>query len=375
MSESEIIVSGAGFIGLSFALAAQARGFDVAVYDKKSKPAPVDVSGSSEPSARVIALNPASVGFLTDLHVFERIDPRHAAPYHAMEVFDGEGAGNIRFDADEAGLLCLGHIVDQQALLYALSQVAIDQSLPVHWDSEPDLSIAPPLLVGADGAQSSTRERLGLRKIQYAYDQRATVCVIRTSQSHGATARQWFQESGPLAALPLADSHTLALVWSDFSDLAGLSDHDFVERLMVASEGALGTVISVGQRFSFGLQQMQALQYVAPGVVLIGDAAHAIHPLAGQGANLGFADVAALTRELANARLEGAQTGDLKTLRRYERARRSENHIAAAAMEGFHRLFTSKLGVSKLLRSQGMRFVQGNTTIRQLAISVASGRV
>ena len=293
----------------------------------------------------------------------------------SMEVFDGEGAGSIRFDSDEANLPCLGHIVDQQALLVALSEVADARSLPIHWQTEPDPEMTVPLLVGADGAQSSTRERLGLRKIQYRYDQQATVCVVRTTEPHGASARQWFQASGPLAALPLAEPNTSALVWSDKSDLALLSDQAFTEQFLVASEGVLGSVESLGERFSFPLQQMQALEYVAPGVVLIGDAAHAIHPLAGQGANLGFADVAVLSRELATGRLEGAAVGDITTLRRYERARRVENHLAAVAMEGFHRLFTARSGIAGLLRSQGMRLVQGNTSLKQLAIGVASGRI
>ncbi|MFT7218737.1 MAG: 2-octaprenylphenol hydroxylase [Candidatus Azotimanducaceae bacterium] len=379
---ADIVVVGAGFVGLSFALAAHARGFRVEVYDQK--PAPKlkmqESQGdetSAEPalSSSVIALNPTSAALLQSLSVFARLHANHAAPYQAMEVFDGEGTGSVRFTAMDAGLPCMGHIVDQQGLLVALNEQAIDVGLPVHWQTEANFDDDVPLIVGADGAHSQTREKLGLRKVQYSYNQRATVCVVKTSVAHDGCAKQWFQASGPLAALPLSEPNTCALTWSDYTDLATLTDDEFLAQLSESSEDALGQILSLGERRSFPLQQMQALQYVAAGVVLLGDAAHAIHPLAGQGANLGLADVAALIRELSAARLEGRDLGDLKTLRRYERARRSENHMAALLMEGFHRTFTAENGVARLIRGQGMKLVQGNKILKQLAISVASGRV
>lgn len=379
---ADIVVVGAGFVGLSFALAAHARGFRVEVFDKKSAPKlKMQESQGDETSAEpalsssVIALNPTSVALLQSLSVFARLHANHAAPYQAMEVFDGEGTGSVRFTAIDAGLPSLGHIVDQQGLLVALNEQAIDVGLPVHWQTEANFDDDVSLVVGADGAHSQTREKLGLRKVQYSYKQRATVCVVKTSGAHDGCAKQWFQASGPLAALPLSEPNTYALTWSDYTDLATLTDDEFLAQLSESSEDALGQILSLGERRSFPLQQMQALQYVAAGVVLLGDAAHAIHPLAGQGANLGLADVAALIRELSAARLEGHDLGDLKTLRRYERARRSENHMAALAMEGFHRMFTAENGVARLIRGQGMKFVQGNKILKQLAISVASGRV
>ena len=297
-----------------------------------------------------------------------------------MSVFDGEGSGSVSFAAEESALPCLGHIVDQVALRVAMNECALSHGFEVKWAETADIDeLQRDLLVAADGAHSATREKLGLKKMGYSYNQSATVCVAEfgqgLSEEPGRQAYQWFRDSGPLALLPLNEQGEFAVVWSNREDMASISETAFILALEESTEGTLGRVRSVSPRHSFPLMQQQAWRYVTEGAVLLGDAAHAIHPLAGQGANLGFADASCLVTELCAAKLEGRGIGDLGVLKRYEQKRKMENHIAALAMEGFHRLFTSDSKVVGLVRSRGLRLVNENKTLKRLAISVASGRV
>jgi 2-octaprenylphenol hydroxylase len=250
----------------------------------------------------------------------------------------------------------------------------------VKWTETADIDeLQRDLLVAADGAHSATREKLGLKEMGYPYNQSATVCVAEFGQEfskeRGRQAYQWFCDSGPLALLPLSDRGKFAVVWSSCEDIASIGETEFISALEESTEGKLGRVHGLSPRHSFPLMQQQAWRYVSKGAVLLGDAAHVIHPLAGQGANLGFSDASCLVTELCSARLEGRDIGDLGVLKRYEKKRKLENHAAALAMEGFHRLFTSDSSIFGLVRSRGLRLVDENKTLKRLAISVASGRV
>ncbi len=375
----EVAIIGAGFIGMSFALAAHKQGFDVEVYDRATAPVLPEIPGS-----QVIAVNLAAAEFLEGIGVWNRIPERFVTQYDQMSVFDGQGSGSLSFAAEEGGQPCLGYIVDQVALRVAMNECAGSQGLEVSWTKTADIDeLQRDLLVAADGAHSVTREKLGLKKMGYSYAQRATVCVAVFSQElsrgpseePGGWAYQWFHESGPLALLPLSDPDTFAVVWSSSEDMASLGEAAFISALEASTEDKLGRVRSVSPRYSFPLMQQQAWQYVTEGAVLLGDAAHAIHPLAGQGANLGFADASCLVTELCAARLEGRELGDLGVLKRYEQKRKIQNHLTALAMEGFHRLFTSDSSIVGLVRSRGLRLVNENKTLKRLAISVASGRI
>lgn len=371
---AEINVVGGGFVGLAFAIAAARHGYEVALSDRKAAPEmPLSLS------ANVIAINPVSEEFLHWLGVWEHLPSQFRSPYGAMEVTDATGVGTIAFSAEEAGAAHLGHIVDQRALLAILAEVAEStQRLSLSWETSlaieiPSEADGSSLLVGADGTHSQIREAAGFRKIGFAYDQNATVCVARLSKPHGNTARQWFNDTGPVALLPLSEPDLTAVVWSSFEDLSQLEEEVFTDRLAQASEQP--DIQIQGPRFSFPLMQQQALSYVTQGCALLGDAAHTIHPLAGQGANLGFADGRCLATELAAARLEGRGPGDLATLKRFEQQRKPHNHLAGLAMEGFHRLFTNRQPAASLLRNLGLRLVGDNAGLRQIAIQVASGRL
>ncbi len=370
-TDTDIVVVGAGFVGLSFALAAKSRGLDVAVFERRGRPqAPESLS------ANVIAVNRKSSQVLKTSGAWSKLNQAFCTRYKTMSVFDGRGAGAVSFSSDEGGLPELGHIVDQNALRYALAEAAEDAELAVHWESDIDVTdCGASLIVAADGSHSETRDKLGLKKFGYSYDQRATVCIAQFTRPHDSTAWQWFLETGPLALLPLGEPDKVAVVWSSTSDRSAETDEDFCSQLVEATEAQLGDLVFVGPRFSFPLLQQHVWRYVADGVALLGDAAHTIHPLAGQGANLGFADAEALARILGDARLEGRSPGDLDLLKRYERERARENHLAGLAMESFYRLFGSRQPVVGLARSLGLRFVHENTALKRLAISVAAGGV
>ncbi len=369
--QADIVVVGGGMIGLCSAVAARRLGFSVALFDQK--PAPV---APSDQSANVIAMNSASTAFLTDIGVFSELPDVYRPAYTHMQIYDGVGSGSVTFDASDAGYPQLGHIVDQRALVAVLAERASAEGVQLNWSSSYDMTAPrPSLLVAADGAHSTTREQLGFQKLSYHYDQQATVCIATLSEPHGQCAWQWFHEDGPIALLPLAGECEVAVVWSSTQPRTDLDDDAFKRTLEEATEGRFGDIASIGKRFGFPLMQLHAFRYVAPGVALVGDAAHAIHPLAGQGANLGFADISALITELGSARIEGRSPGDIALLRRYEKARRSHNHLAGAAMEGFNRLFSTSNPLISFARRMGMSVVQQNALVRKMAVSVASGRV
>ena len=370
---AELLVLGASFVGMSFAIAAHKEGFDVHLYDKANQPLV-----ENKRAANVIAVNLRSADFLKQIGVWELIPNEFVTPYRRMSVFDGEGSGSISFGSDEVGAPCLGFIVDQTALRLAMNDCAISEGLKIRWGerANPDSDQAA-LLVAADGVNSETRERLGLKKIGYSYDQRATVCIAEFSKKFGdetgSHAYQWFRSSGPLALLPIAAQNKFAVVWSSSEDMVSKTEKAFMLDLEDATEHKLGRVARISARNSVPLVQQHALQYVAPGVVLLGDAAHAIHPLAGQGANLGFADAICLVTELCAARLEGRSLRDLGVLKRYERKRRKENYLAGVAMEGFHRIFTTNLSLIGVMRSVSLRLFNDNRALKRLAIHIASG--
>lgn len=366
---TDIVVVGAGFVGLSFAVAAARQGFTVEVFDRKSRP-----PGPQQLSSNVLAINPSSARFLEKEEAWQHLPEQFRTPFSSMSVVDGTGSGGIGFTAEEAGVDCLGYIVDQMALLDALClRAETVTGLTLKWESEAGVEPGDvPLLVGADGVHSQIREKLKLRELGFDYGQKATTCLAELESEHGQCARQWFMADGPLAFLPTSDARRVAVIWSSFEDRATLSDDEFARDLFAASEGCLGNVVTTGPRFSFPLVQQHALQYVSDGVALLGDAAHAIHPLAGQGANLGFADARELVTQLASARLEGFGLSDRRVLKRYEKARMPENQMTALVMEGFHRLFTAKFPWLGLLRSQGLRMFDSNKTLKRLAIGFAS---
>jgi 2-octaprenylphenol hydroxylase len=296
-----------------------------------------------------------------------------------MQVWDGSGTGQIHFSAASVHADVLGHIVEnrvvQDALLDRLHDCDIgllaNARLEQMRRSGDDwlLTLADgrqlraPLVVAADGANSAVRKLTGTATREWDYLHHAIVTSVRTERSHHKTAWQRFTDNGPLAFLPLerAGEHWCSIVWSvtpnEAERLTALDDATFCRELEQAFEGRLGPVMAADPRVCVPLRQRHAKRYVAEGLALIGDAAHTIHPLAGQGVNLGFLDAAVLAEVLLHAVERGERLADIRVLSRFERRRMPHNLALMAAMEGFERLFQADQLPLRWLRNTGLKLV------------------
>jgi 2-octaprenylphenol hydroxylase len=341
---------------------------------------------------RVFALSRASERLLRLCGVWDRLPRRLVFPYERMCVWDETGVpggrGSLSFDCAELGEPDLGHIVDGQALQDGCVQAAnaagvvfIEtpvESVEVTRDvvrialhDRPE--VGGRLLIAADGAGSRSRTLLGMPTAGHSYHQDALVAHVRTAAPHRNTAWQRFQSTGPLAFLPLSDGRC-SIVWSVARErarsLRALDAAEFAAAIASAGGGVLGTIELTTATASFPLHLQYALEYVRPRVALIGDAAHAVHPLAGQGLNLGFLDCATLAETLQAA---AGSLGDYGTLRRYERRRKSENLLAAAALDGLERLFSSPHAAVATLRMTGLSAVGSVGLVRRRLARLALG--
>lgn len=399
----DVIIAGAGMNGAAMACAIaqlpQAASLRIAIID--AAPAATHYQGSDF-DPRVVALTPRSDQLLDQLDCWQSIVDDRSCIYTDMAVWDGEGNASIHFDCDEVRLPYLGHIVESSVVVRALHRQVqrcsnIDFLHPARLVNlqknnaaagaaftqvalEDGRQFTARLLIAADGAQSGVREMAGFATREWDYQQQAIVTTVALSQSHQFTAWQRFMRCGPLAFLPLRNGDNTqycSIVWSADTALANelmaLSDNDFCSRLSRAFEYRLGDVQSVAERHCIPLRQRHAQHYFKPGIVLIGDAAHSIHPLAGQGVNLGFQDVIALTAEIERALQRGIPLQDLSILRRYQRQRLADNLAMMAAMEGFKRLFGQKsLGVT-WLRNVGLRVFATVPLLKKFIVRQVTG--
>lgn len=383
-ADFDILVVGGGLVGSAAALGLSRQGWQVGLVETVSRNAlvagiqPAAAVGDFEP--RVSALSLASQRLLDQLGVWTRVQYSRHCPYQNMTVWDGDGTGRIQFEAAELQAESLGTIVENRVVVNALFQEILDSPVGLidgvrvsgWWQDanrqgvrlDDGRSLAATLVIAADGPSSRLRQWVGLPTREWDYDQQAIVATVKTSQSHRSTAWQRFSQTGPLAFLPLlneqGDTHFCSIVWSqdtaEARRLMFLDDAAFATELERAIERELGTVEAVSGRVAFPLRQRHAKDYVAEGIALVGDAAHSIHPLAGQGANLGYADVRVLLEELQRSRSAGLSPADALALARYQRRRKGENLSMMAAMEGFKQLFGRDELPARWLRNTGLRW-------------------
>lgn len=395
----DVLVVGAGIAGSALAVALSGQGLRIALVEARDLPAdpgPVD-PGLNGFDVRVSALTPGSVDLLGRLAVWPAIEAYRACPYRHMTVWDAEGTGRIDFDSAEMNLPALGTLVENSAITAALAsrvrrapdiEVLAPRRLEQAQRSADGVIVtlddgtrcAAALTVGADGALSPLRERLGFAIREWSYRQRAIVATVETERHHADTAWQRFLPTGPLALLPLPDSanhHYCSIVWSLDDDavdaVLALSDADFCAALADAAEHCLGDILDSSPRSAFPLRQRHAINYVEPGVALIADAAHTIHPLAGQGINLGLADVDELARVVLEARQRCLPPGALSVLQRYQRRRKGSNLAMMAAMDGFRHLFGSRRLPLRWLRNVGLRQVDALPAVKKRLMRQAMG--
>ena len=379
-------------LALAALLGRGAEGLDIRLYEPR--PAPRWDPGAMD--LRVYALSRASQNILGHLGAWEAVAGARASPYRVMRVWHGEslaGAGEIGFDSADAGEPDLGHIVEDVLCRDRLWQVLQGTPVKVAFGTrissvepgersvqvttEEGEMVAATVLIAADGSDSPMREQLRFPVTEYAYGQRAVVTHVTTERSHEETAWQRFLPDGPVAFLPLLDGRS-SVVWSTGIEhaeaLCRADEEDFLAELDSAAGGALGRVRSASRRASFPLRAIHARQYCRPRVALVGDAAHTVHPLAGQGMNLGLLDAAVLAEEILRALARDEDPGDLRVLRRYERRRKGENLKMLLALDGLHRLFRLSAPVMPRLRSMGLSAVDSVPLLKGLFLNEALGQ-
>ncbi|WIY69666.1 UbiH/UbiF/VisC/COQ6 family ubiquinone biosynthesis hydroxylase [Aquidulcibacter paucihalophilus] len=396
----DVIIAGAGLAGATFALAAAQGGLKVVLVD----PQPFDVQLAPSFDGRSTAIAFSTFRMLDALGVGAALRP-HACRMDRILVTDGRcpGAASrpqssafLRFDADEIGDRTdgepLGYMVENRRIRVALSEAVTAAGIEVRApaavarvEAGPGMSrvtlvdgsvIEAPLTVGAEGRGSTVRTAAGIETVGWSYEQSGVVATVSLGRDHGNVAHEYFLPSGPFAILPLTERRA-SLVWTESTRrgeaLRAASDEAFQSHLMRRFGDFLEDVTVVGPRFVYPLSLQLAQQLTAPRTALIGDAAHAVHPVAGQGLNMGLKDAAALAEVLVEALRLGEDIGSEIVLDRYARWRRFDNAALAAGFDGFVRLFSNDIAPVRLARTLGIAAVNRIAPLRRAFMHEAGG--
>ncbi len=358
---------------------------------------PVDFAPGSNPDydLRVSALSVASRRMLEAVGAWSGIESRRVCPYRDLSVWDGEADGRTDFHARDAGVAELGYIVENRIIqlslwerLEALSNVEcwcpatlqsvqpVDDGVVLHLQGAAQSTLKARLLVGADGARSAVREHSGIAVDAHAYDQHALVANVNTDLAQQQITWQRFVPTGAQAMLPLCGARA-SLVWyhepEEINRLKALDEADFIRELINAFPDELGGIQSVQAKASFPIFRSHAMSYTAHRIALAGDAAHSVHPLAGQGVNLGLLDAAALAEVVLNAHAAGRDLGAAQVLARYERWRRSNNAVMIHSLDAIYKAFSPQPQWFQRLRSVGLNTVNRVSPLRNALMQHAMG--
>jgi len=382
----DVAVVGGGLVGKTAALALTQSGYKTALLAQPATPRPADLAFDT----RIYALSSSSQALLERLRVWQALDHGRLAPVYDMRVY-GDAHAELHFSAYQASVPQLAWIAES-----SLIETSLDAALRFQpnltwfdaraqgFDVRDDAAVLTlssgqvleaDLVVGADGAHSWVRSQMGAKVERRDYRQTGVVANFKASLPHRETACQWFHEGEIIALLPLPDGH-VSLVWSAHTahadELLALDPAQLAAEVERVSHGKVGTLECVTPAAGFPLALQTVDKLIAPRVALVGDAAHLIHPLAGQGMNLGLRDVAALADAIANKE-SFRNLGDTVLLRRYERSRREDIRALMVATDGLQRLFAVPGSFAKAVRNAGMAFVGAQPLVKRWLVSAALG--
>lgn len=378
----DIVIVGGGLAGMATAAALQGKGYRLALL----QPAPARVGSPSEWDSRIYAVTPGNVDFLQKIGAWQHMERERISPIHAMHIW-GDASGSVKpsleFDAYQAGLPELGVIAEEGHMLGALSQAlhAVEILCPavgkaIRWNSENALlqledgrEITTRLVVGADGGNSWVRQQAGIEVDATPYGQHGVVANFEAEKPHGGIARQWFRQDGILAWLPLPGNR-ISMVWSAFDQktqaLMALTPESLCAEVAEAGQYALGALKLITSAAAFPLVMQRNTALIAPRCALVGDAAHRVHPLAGQGINLGWRDV----QELAST-LDNGDPGAWSRLRRFERARKADVLAMQGVTFGLQKLFNNDRMTLGWLRNTGLSAVNHIAPLKRILMAHA----
>ncbi|KUM05614.1 FAD-dependent monooxygenase [Chromobacterium subtsugae] len=390
MEHRDIVIVGGGMVGSALAAALAGNGLSICVLEREA-PAPFDPA--QDPDLRVSAISPASARFLAGIGAWDKVLAMRAAPYRRMQVWEGEENRAALFDAAEADVEQLGHIVENRVAQLAATAALrdkgdVDYRCPaavsgiVYRPQATQLTLSDGsqlqarLVVAADGARSLVREAAGIGITGWDYPMHALVLACRTDGGQQDITWQRFTPDGPQAFLPLCGD-AASLVWyhrpEEVKRLLALPEAELIAAVAQAFPRKLPGIVRIAARGSFPLTRRHAQRYVRDGVALAGDAAHTIHPLAGQGVNLGFQDAAALADVILSARGQGEDWAAAAALARYTRARKPANLAMQAGMDAFCYGFSNDIAPLRLLRGLGLRLADKAGPLKRGAIRYALG--
>ncbi|WP_291970386.1 FAD-dependent 2-octaprenylphenol hydroxylase [Candidatus Symbiopectobacterium sp.] len=391
MQSFDVVIAGGGMVGLALACGLQQSGLLIAVLEQRTPP---QTAADGAYALRVSAINAASECLLRHIDVWQEIEAQRISPYNAMYVWDKDSFGNIHFEGEAYGFSRLGHIIENDVIQRALWQRAekakdITLMAPavlqqVAWGEneafitrDDGTMLTARLVVGADGAHSWLRQQADIPLTFWDYGHHALVATVRTEHPHDGVARQVFHGDGILAFLPLAEANLCSIVWSlpplQAESMLALPKEAFDQQLAIAFDTYLGRCTTISARQTHPLTGRYARSFAAHRLALVGDSAHTIHPLAGQGVNLGFMDVATLIAEIKRLQGQGKDFGQYLYLRRYERQRKHSAALMLASMQGFRELFNGENPAKKLLRDIGLTLANRLPGVKPVLVRQAMG--
>jgi 2-octaprenyl-6-methoxyphenol hydroxylase len=386
--DADILIAGAGMVGAAQALSLAKQGITSLVFDRAK---PKDVYEKTY-DGRVSAISEASVRVYKHIGIWEDLE-EYAGPIRDIRVADEDSLAHVHFTSNEVGEKPFGYMIPNFRIRQVLLEhcelheliTVMHESDITGINSHDDAAtlqlangerFAAPLLLVADGRHSRLRDMLGIQWRRFDYDQTAMVCTIKHEKDHYGLALELFLPSGPLAQLPMRNSHS-CIVWTEQSDRARkfleLENEHFMEELAARMGGYLGEITLAGPKYGYPLHLIQAESYIDKRIALIGDAAHAIHPIAGQGVNLGYRDVAVLDECIGEAHRLGLDIGADSVLTRYQRWRRFDATSMVAATDGLNRLFASQMRPVKAVRRLGLSMFNRIQPVKEFSMLAAMG--